>query len=82
MWLFEAGADTEDVQNKVLKRIFGHKKKEVTERERKSRNRWLHNFCFSTDITGIINTWAIGLTAEAAGIKGRRNILKNISRET
>jgi hypothetical protein len=51
-WLTLREEDTLRVaENRVLRRIFGHKRDEVTEQCRKLHNEELNGLCFSPNIT-------------------------------
>jgi hypothetical protein len=43
-------------ENRVLRRIFGPKREELTESLRKLRNEELRNFCFASDIIRMIKS--------------------------
>jgi hypothetical protein len=59
-------------ENRVLRRIFGPKRDEVTEDCRKLHNKELHNFYSSANIIRILNSRRMRWTGHAArmGVRG------------
>jgi hypothetical protein len=64
---------TEVFENRVLRRIFGPKRDEVTGEWRQLHNEELGDLCSSPSIIGIIKSWRMRWAGHVARIREKRN---------
>jgi hypothetical protein len=64
------------VFNRVLRRIFGLKRDEVTGGWRKLHNEELHNLYFLADIIIVIKSWRMRLAGHIASMREKVNVYR------
>jgi hypothetical protein len=62
--------------NSVLRRLFGPKREEITEKLRKQQNEELHNLYISPSIIRMINSWRMNWAGHVAPMREKGNANK------